>query len=324
MHKRVAYHTSVTLTFVLAWIACGQGVEAQEKFPSRPVEMVVNFGPGGGADQLGRMVAKLIEPHLGVSVPVTNIVGASGNTGLAKVASSAPDGYTVGVITGISISSWAAGIGRLNVDDFAYIGVVQSSPSMLFVAKDSPIRNYQHLLEQAKANPNKLRVATAGFGTLDDFAVRYLAVKGHPMINVPFAKPGERYASPLGGHTDVLFEEPGDIVQFIESKQYRPLVVFGNERHPEFPDVPASAEFGHIIDLPNWRAIVASAKVPKERLDALHAALGRVLETAEWQKFCAQTYTCIKRMNPAESKQFVKRNFDDAVRFTKEFSAGPK
>ena len=102
---------------------------------------------------------------LTVPVPVSNIVGVSGNTGLAKVASAQPDGYTVGVITGLSISSWAAGMGRLNVNDFAYLGVVQASPSMLFVVIDSPIKNYQQLLDAAKANPGKLKVATAGFGS---------------------------------------------------------------------------------------------------------------------------------------------------------------
>lgn len=291
---------------------------AQEKFPSRPIEMIVNFGTGGGADQLGRIAAKLLESALGVAVPVSNVAGASGNTGLAKVASAQPDGYTIGTITGISISSWAAGMGRLAINDFAYLGVVQSSPSMLIVVADSPFKNYPQLLEHAKANPDKLKVATAGFGTLDDFAVKYLATKGYTMVNAPYAKPGERYTSVLGKHADVLFEEPGDVAQFLSAKQMRPIIVFGAARHPEFPDVPASAEFGHNIDLPNWRALVTSPKVPAERLAVLNAALGKIMETGDWKKFCAQTYTCIPAMNPADSKKFVQKNFDDAVKFLKE------
>ena len=291
---------------------------AQEKFPSRPIDMIVNFGPGGGADQLGRVVAKLLEPVLGVAVPVSNVVGAAGNPGLVKVSTAQPDGYTLGTLTGFSIASWAAGMGRLTVNDFAYLGVVQFSPSMLFVATDSPFKNYQQLLEHAKANPGKIKVATAGFGTPDDFAVKYLATKGFQMVNAPYAKPGERYTSVLGKHTDVLYEEPGDVAQFLAAKQMRPIVVFGTARHPEFPDVPASAEFGHNIDLPNWRAIVTSTKVSKERLDVLSTALHKITETDDWKKFCAQTYTCIPAMNPAESKKFVQKNFDDTVNFLKE------
>jgi putative tricarboxylic transport membrane protein len=307
--------------FCLTLICAGLGslnVSAQEKFPSRPIEMIVNFGTGGGADQLGRIAAKLLEPVLDVAVPVSNVAGASGNTGLAKVASAQPDGYTIGTITGISISSWAAGMGRLIVNDFAYLGVVQSSPSMLFVAVDSPFKNYQQLLEHAKANPNKLKVATSGYGTPDDFAVKFLATKGYTMVNAPYAKPGERYTSVLGKHADVLYEEPGDVAQFLSAKQIRPIIVFGASRHPEFPDVPASAEFGHNIDQPNWRAIVTSAKVPAERLAILNAALSKIIGTDDWKKFCAQTYTCIPAMNPADSKKFVQKNFDDMVKYLKE------
>ena len=139
------------------------------------------------------------------------------------------------------------------------------------------------------------------------------------MVNVPFAKPGERYLSPLGGHSEVLFEEPGDVVQFLESKQYRPLVVFGEKRHPSFPDTPASAEFGHAIDLPNWRAVVASAKVPAEALTTLNAAVARVLDAPDWKKFCGETYTCIGRMSPQESLAFVQKNHADVAKFMKEY-----
>ena len=307
------------LALGIAMTAFAAAAMAQGKFPSRPIDMIVNFGPGGGADQLGRVVAKLLEPALGVAVPVANVAGASGNAGLIKVLSSTPDGYTLGTLTGLSISAWASGLGKMQVRDFAFIAVVQSSPSMLFVPKDSKFLGYQDLLEAAKANPGKVRVATAGYGTLDDIAVRFLTAKGFKLVNVPFAKPGERYLSPLGGHSEALFEEPGDVVQFLESKQYRPIVVFGEKRHPAFPDTPASAEFGHHIDLPNWRAVVTGAKVPGEILAVLNGAVAKATESAEWKKFCAETYTCIDRMTPEQSLKFAQKNYDDVTRFMKEY-----
>ena len=316
MERRIVVRIACAIGVLLAHAAAfAQG----GKFPSRPVDMIVNFGPGGGADQLGRVMSKLLEPALGVPLPVANIAGASGNAGLTKILTSTPDGYTVGTLTGLSISAWASGLGKMQVADFAFIAVVQSSPSMLFVPQQSKLQTYQQLLEAAKANPGKLRVATAGYGTLDDIAVKFLAAKGFRMVNVPFAKPGERYLSPLGGHSEVLFEEPGDIVQFIESKQYRPIVVFGEKRHPAFPDTPASGEVAHHIDLPNWRAIVTSAKVPAEVIATLNAALARALDTAEWKKFCGETYTCIERKSPEESRRFAQKNFDDVMQFMKEY-----
>ncbi|MSQ55737.1 MAG: tripartite tricarboxylate transporter substrate binding protein [Betaproteobacteria bacterium] len=308
------------LALVLALSVVGaEAALAQGKYPSRPIDMIVNFGPGGGADQIGRAIAKIIEPILGVPLPVANVAGASGNAGLTKVLTSTPDGYTIGTMTGLTISAWASGLGKMQVRDFAYIAVGQSSPSMFFVPAASRFKDYKTLLDEAKANPGKIRVATAGFGTLDDIAVKFLGTQGYPMVNVPFAKPGERYASPLGGHSEVLFEEPGDVVQFLESKQYRPLVVFAPKRHPAFPDTPASSEFGQNIDLPNWRGIVASAKVPTEQLAALRTAAAKALESPEWKKLCAETYSCIERMNPEQTLKFVEQNSLDVTKFMKEY-----
>ena len=296
------------------------GAAAQEKkFPARPIDMIVNFGPGGGADGLGRTVAKLAEPVLGVPIPVANVAGASGNAGLAKELGSTPDGYTIGTMTGLTIAAWISGLGTMKVSDFTVLSVSQSSPSMLFAPQGSKIQSYKQLLEMAKATPGKIRVATAGYGTLDDVAIKYLATKGAPMTNVPFAKPGERYASPLGGHSELLFEEPGDVVSFLESKQYLPLVVFGPKRHPAFPNTPASGEFGHEIDLPNWRGIVASAKVPQPIITALDQAVQKALESPEWKKFCAETYTCVERMDHKQSQAFVEKNFREVQAFMKQF-----
>jgi tripartite-type tricarboxylate transporter receptor subunit TctC len=303
----------------VALLAAGAAALAQEKFPARPIDMIVNFGPGGGADGLGRTVAKLAESVLGVAIPVANVAGASGNAGLQKVLASTPDGYTIGTMTGLTISAWISGVGTMKVADFAVISVAQSSPSMLFAPAQSQIKSYKQLLEMAKVSPNKIRVATAGYGTLDDVAIKYLATKGFPMTNVPFAKPGERYASPLGGHSELLFEEPGDVVQFLESKQYIPLVVFGPKRHPAFPDTPASGEFGHDIDLPNWRGVVTSAKVPAPIVAALSGAVQKALAKPEWQAFCAQTYTCVENMDHRQSQAFVERNFREVQAFMKQF-----
>ena len=195
-------------------------------------------------------------------------------------------------------------MGRLNVNDFAYLGVVQASPSMLFVVIDSPIKNYQQLLDAAKANPGKLKVATAGFG-LDDFAVKFLTKKGFAMVNAPYAKPAERYASILGKHTDVLFEEPGHVTQFLAAKQMRPTPGIWREassRNFQMCRPPAN-----LINISTCRksrrALVTAPTVPKDRLEALIAGLAKVTDTAEWKKFCSETYTCIPKMNSCRQQE---------------------
>ncbi len=288
---------------------------AQEKYPSRPVEVVVTFGPGGGADAMGRKMSQLLEKQLGVPFPVANVGGASGNAGLTKVLTAAPDGYTVGTLIALTVSSWAAGLGTAKPEDFAIAAVTQDSPSMMFVPADSPFKTFKEMLEFAKANPGKLKIATSGYGTQDDITIKYFAAKGYKMTNVPFAKPAERYASPIGHHTDAIYEEPGDVAPFLQAGQLRPLVVFDDEHHASFKDTPTSKELGfEINDLPNFRTLAVSAKTPPEKVKVLSDAINAALATPEWKKFCTETYTCASRsFTPAEAQTYVK-NFQDKVK----------
>lgn len=303
------------LTSALALATAAPLAMAQEKYPSRPVEIVVTFGPGGGADAMGRKMSQLLEKQLGVPFPVSNVGGASGNAGLTKVLTSAPDGYTAGTLIALTVSSWSAGLGTAKAEDFAIVAVTQDSPSMFFVPADSPFKTYQELLDFAKANPGKLKVATSGYGTQDDITLKYFASKGYKMTNVPFAKPAERYASPIGKHTDAIYEEPGDVAPFLQAGQLRPLVVFDEVRHAAFKDTPSSKELGfQISDLPNFRTLVVSAKTPPERVKVLADAVNAALDTPEWKKFCADTYTCAShRYTPAEAQTYVKA-FGDTVK----------
>jgi len=294
---------------------------AQDRYPSRPIEIVVTFGPGGGADAMGRKMSQILESILKVPLPVSNIAGASGNAGLTKVVTSAPDGYTMGTMIALSVSSWASGLGNVKAEDFAIVGVVQDSPSMLFVRKDSPFKTFRDFLNEAKANPGKLKVATSGYGTQDDITIKYFANQGFRSTNVPFAKPAERYASPIGGHTDAIYEEPGDVAPFLQSGQLRPLVVFDDKRHPAFPDTPSSKELGfEISDLPNFRTLVVSSKTPAAQVKVLVDAINQALDTKEWKDFCAQTYTCAQaRYTPTQAQVYVKQFFERTQGYLKTF-----
>lgn len=267
---------------------------AAQDYPQRPIEMVVTFGPGGGADLMGRQMARLLEGSLGVSMPVSNVAGASGNAGLTRLRTNPADGYTVGTLISLTVASWASGLGDSKPEDFRIIAVVQNSPSFLFVAANSPYQTAEALFEHAKANPGQLTVATSGYGTQDDVTLKLLARDGVQMENVPFQAPGERYASPIGGHTAVLYEEPGDVAQFLQAGQLKPLVVFSEERHPAFPDVPTATELGHDISgLDNFRSIAVHAETPAEIVTKLEGAVSSAVTSPEWQNFCESTYSCV-------------------------------
>lgn len=286
---------------------------AQTDYPSRPIEMIVTFGPGGGADLMGRQLARLLTNELGVSIPVSNVAGASGNAGLTRLATSAPDGYTIGTLIALTVSSWAGGLGDVSPEDFHVVAVVQSSPGFIFVPAASPHQTAEALFDHARENPGALRVATSGYGTMDDVTLQLLAQAGIEMTNVPFEAPSERYAAPLGGHSDAIYEEPGDVAQFIEAGQLVPVVVFAAERHPDFPDVPTAAELGlDIAELDIFRSIAVPAGTPDEIVARLEEAVVTAVASDEWQAFCQQTYTCIEPVT-GEAAQEMVTGFHDLI-----------
>ena len=103
------------------------------------------------------------------------------------------------------------------------------APSFIFVAEDSRFKTWDDFAKEAKEKPGSLKVATLGFGSVDDFSLGFLGSKGVKVNQVPFSKPSERYVSILGGHADALYEQAGDVGSFLNGKQMRPLLVFGAE-----------------------------------------------------------------------------------------------
>ena len=286
-------------------------------FPDRPVDLICNYGPGGGADQFSRALAPILSKHLGVKVQVTNVSGAAGNNGIRRSATAKADGYTIGTITGLSVSSWLKGHGKLRAKDMTFITIGQTTDSMLYVPTNSPYKTFKDLLAAVKANPNKIKVATSGRGGGDDVTLTYMSGKGYTFRQVPYEKPAERYAAPLGGHVDVLYEEPGDVSQFVENKQIRPLVVFSNEPNPYQPEVPKITDFGFNVYFQNFRGIITNKDVPTAQLKVLNDALNKTFASKEFQKFCAKKSSCTKPRTSKESLDFVNFYYNSLKKHSK-------
>ena len=263
---------------------------AQEKYPDRPIECIVPWGPGGGADQLGRLSGKLLEPLLGSSIPVVNVPGATGGTGMAKLLAAPPDGYSMAIYIADSHALLAGPNARWKSEDILPVAVLIQAPSFLFLPKDSRFKNWAEFEKEAKEKPGTLKVATLGFGSVDDFTLKYLESKGIKVVQVPFSKPSERYVSILGGHADALYEQAGDVAQFLKSEQMRPMIMFGTERHPAFKDVPTSHELGYKVALPQFRSMVVRAGTPPERVKALSDAFVKMSKTDDYKKFLDEQF----------------------------------
>lgn len=279
---------------------------AQDRYPSHPIEFVVPWGAGGGADQLARRLARLIEPELKVAVPVVNVPGATGNTGMTKMLTAAPDGHTMAVLIGDTLATIAGGGGRWKLADVIPLGVMIRQPTGLYVKMDSKYKTFADLLADAKSN--ELKVAILGFGSSDEILVNQIVAKGAKLRMVPFAAPGERYASILGGHADVLVEQAGDIRSFLDGKQMRPLVFFADAPAPGFPTVPLAKDSGYPIVINQFRSIVVRAGSDPKHVAVLATALENAARSPDFAKYLEDELAYPNSYIPAQdARAFIEK-----------------
>ena len=256
---------------------------AQDKYPSRPVEFIVPWGAGGGADQVARRLGKLLEAELGASIPIINVPGATGNTGTSKLLSAPPDGHSMAVFIGDTLGTLAGGAGRWKLSDIVPLGVVIRQPTGLFVKQDAKWKNFAELLADSKKTD--LKVGITGFGSPDEILTQQMNLKGSRFRSVPFASPGERYTSILGGHADVLVEQAGDIRTFLESKQMRPLVFFSDKPQRGFEQIPLAKDSGFTVSISQFRSVVMRAGTDPKQVAVMAAAVEKAVKSADYAQY---------------------------------------
>jgi len=262
---------------------------AQEKYPSRPIEFIVPWGPGGGADQVARKSGKMMEDDLKVSFPVVNVPGATGNTGMTKLLAAQPDGYSISIMTWDTYALLATNPAtRWSLKDIIPVALMIKQPSAFMTATNGNLKTWADVEREAKTR--SLKVAVTGFGSPDDITVNYFVARGLKLIAVPFANPGERYTAVLGGHADLLYEQLGDVRSFLDSKQIQPVIVFADKRYAAFPDVPASKELGFDITLPQRRAVIMKAGTDPSKVKVISDALAKVAASPEYKAYLKEQY----------------------------------
>jgi tripartite-type tricarboxylate transporter receptor subunit TctC len=298
-----------TIAVLALGVAAALPAAAQEKFPSRPIEFVVPWGPGGGADQLARKLAPGLEQALGVSLPVINVAGATGQTGLTKMLASPADGYSISVFIADTLAVQMDAATKWKLEEIVPAGILIRQPSAFFVAETSPLKSWKDVEAEARKRP--LKVGVTGFGSADDLTVIFLNGKGLKFQSVPFPKPAERYTAILGGHADVLYEQLGDVKSFLESKQMRPVVIFADSRFPAYKDVPVGKEVGADIVINQFRAIVMKAGTDPKRVQAVSDALAKIAQTGDYRAWLKDQYAEEESFIPASgAAAFMKKELD--------------
>ena len=287
---------------------------AAETYPSRPIEFIVPWGPGGGADQLARKAAPLMEKLLKVSLPVINVAGATGQTGLNKMLTSPADGYSISVFIADTLALQMDAATKWKLGDVVPAAIMIRQPSAFFVAANSPLKTWKDVEAEARKRP--LKVGVTGFGSADDLHVIFFNGKGLKLTSVPFPKPAERYTAVLGGHADLLYEQLGDVKSFLEGKQMRPVIIFADARFPAFSEVPAGKELGHDIMINQFRSVVLKQGTDARRVKVISDALAKVAVSEDYKAYLKDQYADEKSFIPAAGAvAFMKKEFETMKKY---------
>jgi tripartite-type tricarboxylate transporter receptor subunit TctC len=257
------------------------------EYPSRAVEIIVPWGAGGGADKAARKIAKLLEPRLG-GVQVTNVLGAAGLKGLARLYAAPADGHTLSIITGEAFGSMASRTTEKRLEAIVPLAILVQQPSAILTSEGGRFKSWADVEHAAKTDT--IRVAISALGSSDDLTVKYLNRAGLKFVAIPFAKPGERHSAILNGYADVLYEQVGDVRSFVENKQMKPVLFFSDKRDPRFKDTPAAVELGYNIRLPQFRAVVVRTETPAPIVKRLTDALVEASVDTEYTTYLQDQY----------------------------------
>jgi tripartite-type tricarboxylate transporter receptor subunit TctC len=267
--RRLACVTGV----LLALLVTAAGVRAQEKFPSRPVQVIVPATPGGPVDTAVRLIEPALASALGGSVVLINRPGASGTLGMQTVAAATPDGYTIGqgvnsIFTITRISGTHVPFG---LDDFSLLGNYVTDVSVLAVSADAPWKTIDDLVAYVHANPGKLNYASAGIGTVSQLSMQALSHQFTlNMVAVPFPGGAQLTTAILGKQIDLGMVPFTTGEAMFKANKLRPLLTTAPERLKKLPDVPTFAEKGITV---NGLNLVMGLYAPKGLPDGVRNTL---------------------------------------------------
>jgi tripartite-type tricarboxylate transporter receptor subunit TctC len=255
---------------------------AAQEWPQRSIRMIVSFGPGGGADIVGRIVAQAMQEKLGQPVVIENRPGAGGTLGNEAVARADKDGYTLGIMTAGQIIA-AVTSKSLRYDmltAFDPVAQVATAGLIIVTRPDFPAGSVRELIAAAKASPGKISFASPGFGATQHFTGElFRQTAGVDILHVPFRTSPEAIAALLGKQVDVLFDTVSAVLGQVQSGQLKALAVTGKDRFPAVPDVPAAIESGLLpgYDVTTWYGVFAPAGTPPAVVAKLNATINAIL-----------------------------------------------
>ncbi|SEM52615.1 Tripartite-type tricarboxylate transporter, receptor component TctC [Bosea lupini] len=257
--------------------------QAQDKYPSKPINMLVPFAAGGSSDVIARLVGEEMAQVLGQRIVMENMGGAGGATALTRAARAEPDGYTIVIgNSGTNAASYTIYNDlKYTPADFVPVGLVAKTSPMIALKLDFPAKDLKEFLAYAKANPGKLSLGHAGVGSSNYLICRnFLKASGLDVALVSYRGAGPALNDLMGGQIDGVCDAATSLSGAVQGNKVKALVVATPQRLPSLPDVPTSVEAGlPAFQAQGWNAIFAPKGTPQPVIDKLNQALRTALSS---------------------------------------------
>jgi tripartite-type tricarboxylate transporter receptor subunit TctC len=277
--------------FAISSISFGVPLWAQS-YPNKPVKLIVPFGPGGFTDVVARIVGQKLSSNLGQQFVIENKVGAGSTIGTDFVAKSAPDGYTLVMIsTTHVISPWIyKNMPYDPIKGFTSISKLVDAPYVLVVNPKVPANNVKEYIALAKSSPDKIHFASSGNGSSQHLMGElFMNLTGVKLEHVPYKSSSGATTDLMAGIVESSFAGIPNVINQIKQGQLRALGVTSLKRSAQLPDIPSLHEAGVTnYDASVWLGLLAPVNTPKEIVLKLNAELAQILNAADTQKALAQ------------------------------------
>jgi len=309
------------VTAVALLIGLVAAAPAQD-YPNRLIKFVQGFPPGGNVDIIARILANEMEKGLGRPIMVEAKPGLAGSLAAEAVARSAPDGYTLLVLPSAHPARGALSknVKYDVVNDFTWISVASFYPFMICVRADSPYRSVKQLIEAARADPGKLKYASAGMGSILHTTVELIANQTKTkFLHVPYRGEAPAIAAVRAGDADFIAATTGPISARVRAGEFRALAVTGKTRWLDFPDVPTVEEQGIPgFEVISWTGLAGPAKLPTPIVDRLNAELRRAIAVPAVKRKLQSMGGDPRATTPEEMKALVARQYETWKKLAKE------
>jgi tripartite-type tricarboxylate transporter receptor subunit TctC len=267
----------------------GFATAASAEYPTKPITLVVPFAAGGSNDIVARAIGKKLGEAWGQTVVIDNRAGAGGVIGATFVANSAPDGYTLLLVSSTYTINPAvkSAMPFDTVKAFEPVAYLAQSPLLMGAANKLPITSAKDLIALAKSKPGSINYASAGPGSINQIASELFASQaGIKLVHVPYKGGSLAVNDLIGGHVDLYISSMPQMLQVARTGQVRPLALTGLKRLAILPDVPTLDEIGlKGYEASSWWGIVAPAGVPQEIVSKLNAEINKALDSDEMKRF---------------------------------------